>query len=136
MSIFFFSLAPTPSRVSALRRELLEKPRHPTSTGQSTAFQPFRSASSRSSEYFLAFLSCALCIPASSGTVSSIRSTLLVDGDQITMSGRKLVTAMEGGKTSFSFRSIKRFQSFAPSRLVLFLAVVLLPCFPSPFLTK
>src|SRR6478736_4783354 len=88
----------TSNNLRHLRREPATKPRTPTSTVNRCAFHwAKRHASSRPS-YLVFFLNSASTMLSSFGIVSSIKRTVFVISDQMTISGRCSVAVMDREK--------------------------------------
>ena len=95
------------------RVEQPTKPRLPTSNWKAWTRQPRTRHSASRARYRATFLTCASRIFSSRGQVSSPQMTVRVESDQITMSGRRAVVAMAGGKVRPRPRSRRSSQSIA-----------------------
>ena len=96
------------------RNEMTEcpwKPRQPTSIGITWHIQPF------STQCFVSVflpLVCFLPVFFTGGTVNSMRRTLFLESDHVTMSGRFSAWIMWTGNCRDVLRSAETFQSLAP----------------------
>ncbi len=106
-----------PNRLKALHRDRAAKPLLPTSIGRHLALHPACRHSLTSPSYLASFLSKASSRRSSQGTVSSNRTTCLVDSDKRTMSGLKVVVTMWLGNLSCCSRSTNSCQSLAVARM-------------------
>ncbi len=120
-----------PNRLKALHRDRAAKPLLPTSIGRHLAFHPACQHSLTSSSYLASFLSKASSRRSSQGTVSSNRTTCLVDSDKRTTSGLKVVVTMWLGNLSCCSRSTNSCQSLAVARMPVDVFAAGLGCSPA-----
>ena len=103
-----------PSASKNFREELLTKPRQPTSNGKAWVAQPLTRHSISRDKYLESLPTCDSRNLSSSGQVSSPQIITFLEGDQITISGRRaVVTPVTEGKTRFPSKSNWTSQSLA-----------------------
>ena len=101
---FLLSDGGGPRLVKKTEVELVIKPLHPTSIGNTFVIQPFLTHCSRRSSYFSNLRWCAQTKFSSKGTVNSITKTFFVLTDQMTISGR--FVSFSVGKMKLCFKSV------------------------------
>ncbi len=120
-----------PNRLKALHRDRAAKPLLPTSIGRHLALHPACRHSLTSPSYLASFFSKASSRRSSQGTVSSNRTTCLVDSDKRTTSGLKVVVTMWLGNLSCCSGSTNSCQSLAVARMPVDVFAAGLGCSPA-----
>ena len=95
----FSSLFPNPSFLRVIGKLFAQWPLAPTSTANKSTLHPLDDIIVERGVYFPSFTECHVSIFSSQGQVSSIMMILFKELEYMTISGRRVVIVMCGGKT-------------------------------------